>query len=243
MIQPILESEVKAVLVAGPGWLPLNMHPNEIVVVTLLLKVFDLAGAFVFAISGAIAGVKHQLDLYGVLVLSFVAATFGGIMRDVLIGAIPPASISDWRYLAVSVLAGVCTFTGYSTIGRFQHAVQVFDAAGLALFAIAGSGKALAYHLGPVAAALLGMLTGIGGGVLRDVLVSEVPAVLRAEVYAFAALLGGLVFVTGENLGLPSSSNAIAGAILCFAIRILAIRKGWHFPTAKAPASEGKQDV
>jgi len=183
-------------------------------VVDLLLTLFDLIGTFAFAVSGAIAGVRHRLDIFGVLVLSFTAATFGGITRDVLIGSLPPASIHDWRYVAVSALAGTTVFLWHSKVSRVQHAVLLFDAAGLGLFAVAGAGKALAYHLGPIPAALLGMLTGIGGGVVRDVLVSEVPAVLRTDIYAVAALAGASVVVVGNLLQLPAQPVAIGGAIL-----------------------------
>lgn len=213
------------------------MPIKEEAVVNLLLTVFDLLGTFAFAISGAIAGARHKLDVFGVLVLSFAAATFGGITRDVLIGALPPASIQDWRYLAVSLLAGVITFFWYSKVSRVRHAVLIFDAAGLGLFAVAGAGKALAYSLDPIPAALLGMLTGIGGGVVRDVLVSEVPAVFRTEVYAVAALAGASVVVVGNVLKWPPQPVAIGGALLCFGIRMMAIYRRWHFPVARTPES------
>lgn len=211
------------------------MHPDEKVILSVLFQAFDLGGTFVFAISGAIAGVRHRLDLFGVLVLSFAAATFGGMARDVLIGAVPPVSIQDWRYLAVSLLAGTITFSFYSEVTRFRNALLIYDAAGLGLFAVTGATKALAYQLDPVPAALLGMVTGIGGGVIRDVLVSEVPAVFRTEVYAVAALIGASVVVIGSLSGLPPAPVAAVGAFLCFLIRLLAIRRGWHFPVAKLP--------
>jgi uncharacterized membrane protein YeiH len=147
----------------------------------LLLLVLDLAGAFVFAISGAMAGVTRRLDLFGVLVLSFVAGNAGGIIRDVLIGSVPPAAIRDWRYLAVSLVAGAIIFYSYSAVDRLRSAVLIFDAAGLALFVISGTQKALAFELSPVVAALLGMLTGVGGGMMRDLLLAEIPTVLRAD--------------------------------------------------------------
>lgn len=199
-----------------------------------LLVAFDLGGTFVFALSGATAGVKHRLDLFGVLVLAFAAGNSGGITRDVMIGAVPPAAISDWRYVAVSVLAGLITFYWYRIINRLRSPVLVFDAAGLALFAVAGAGKALAFHAGPVAAMLLGMLTGIGGGMVRDVLVREIPTVLRTELYAVAALIGAAVVVIGKMLNLPSSDAATAGAILCFGLRFMAMRRGWQLPIARA---------
>jgi uncharacterized membrane protein YeiH len=207
---------------------------NGHILMNTLLVAFDLGGTFVFALSGATAGVKHRLDLFGVLVLAFAAGNSGGITRDVMIGAVPPAAISDWRYVAVSVLAGLITFYWYRIINRLRSPVLVFDAAGLALFAVAGAGKALAFHAGPVAAMLLGMLTGIGGGMVRDVLVREIPTVLRTELYAVAALIGAAVVVIGKMLNLPSSDAATAGAILCFGLRFMAMRRGWQLPIARA---------
>jgi uncharacterized membrane protein YeiH len=207
-------------------------RPDERVVFGLLFQAFDLGGTFVFAVSGAIAGVRHRLDLFGVLVLAFAAATFGGITRDVLIGAVPPASLQDWRYLAVSAVAGVATFVFPPIAERFRGALLIYDAAGLGLFATTGAAKALAYGIGPVPAVLLGMLTGIGGGVVRDLLVSEVPAVLRTDIYAAAALAGAAVVVAGALAGWTPGPVAVAGATLCFAIRMVAIRWGWRLPVA-----------
>ena len=211
------------------------MLVNEQVVVNTLLVGFDLGGTFVFALSGATVGVEQGLDLFGVLVLSFAAGNSGGIARDVMIGALPPAALADWRYIAVSILAGLTTFYWYPIIDRLSSPVLVFDAAGLALFAVAGAGKALAYDAGPVAATLLGMLTGIGGGVARDVLVREIPTVLRTELYAVAALIGAAVVVAGRMLDMPSSVGTVAGAVLCFGLRFIAMRRGWQLPTARSP--------
>jgi uncharacterized membrane protein YeiH len=196
-----------------------------------LLLVLDLVGTFVFALSGAMAGVRRRVDLFGVLVLSFAAANAGGMTRDLLIGAVPPAVLTDWRYLAVSLVAGVITFYWNAKIDRLQSAVLIFDALGLATFAVAGAQKALVHGLEPVMAALLGMLTGIGGGMVRDVLLAEVPTVLRADIYATAALAGAALVVIGNLLLLPSVPTAIAGAALCFGLRMVAIRRGWHLPT------------
>jgi len=204
-------------------------------IINTLLVAFDLGGTFVFALSGATAGVKHRLDLFGVLVLSFAAGNSGGIARDVMIGAVPPAAISDWRYVVVSILAGLITFYWYRIINRLSSPVLVFDAAGLALFAVSGAGKALAFHAGPVAATLLGMLTGIGGGMVRDVLVREIPTVLRTELYAVAALIGAAVVVMGRMFHVPSSASATAGAVLCFGLRFMAIQHRWQLPIARPP--------
>lgn len=209
------------------------MLPSQYVTVATLVLVLDLCGTFVFALSGAIAGTRHGFDLFGVLVLSFAAANSGGIIRDLLIGAVPPPGVADWRYIAVPLLAGLATFQWGSIVDRLKSSVQIFDAAGLALFAVSGAQKALAFHLGPVTAVLLGMLTGIGGGMMRDVLAAEAPAVLRGDVYAVAALAGAAVVVVGRMMHLPSTAVTIAGAALCFGLRFVAIRRGWQLPVAR----------
>lgn len=197
-----------------------------------LLLLADLIGTFVFALSGATVATRRQLDLFGVLVLSFAASSAGGICRDVLIGATPPAALRDWRYLAVAVSAGLITFFWAPLIERMKTPVRMFDAAGLGLFAVAGAQKALDYGLNPVMAALLGMVTGIGGGMLRDVLLADVPMVLRADLYAISALAGATMVVVGIAMGLPSAAVMFAGALLCFVLRMLAVRRGWHLPVA-----------
>ena len=205
-------------------------------VMSTLLAVFDLTGTFVFALSGATAAVKHRLDVFGILVLCFVTGNAGGITRDVMIGAIPPAAISEWRYVSVSILAGLIVFFGYPLINRLNSPVLLFDAAGLGLFCVAGADKALAFHAGPVAATLLGMVTGIGGGMVRDVLVMEVPSVLRTELYAVAALLGAAFTVTGQRFGMPLHLAAPIGAALCIILRLLALHYHWHLPAARSTA-------
>jgi uncharacterized membrane protein YeiH len=194
--------------------------------------ILDLSGTFVFALSGASAGVRRRLDIFGVLVLSFAAANAGGIARDVMIGATPVAALGDWRYVAVSLLAGLLTFYCYPPMQRLSGSVLMFDAAGLALFAVTGATKALAWGLGPVSAALLGMLTGIGGGMTRDILLAEIPVVLRADLYAVAALAGAAVVVIGNELHLSSALAACVGAALCFVLRFMAIRYNWKLPVA-----------
>jgi uncharacterized membrane protein YeiH len=198
----------------------------------------DLVGTFVFAISGAVAAVNRRLDIFGILVLSFVAGNVGGITRDVLIGAVPPAALTDQRYLLVSVLAGLITFFWYAGVDRLRAPVLLFDAAGLSLFAVSGAQKAIEFGLNPVMAALLGMLTGIGGGMTRDMLLAEIPQVLRSDLYAVAALAGASIVVIGDLLGLSYGVSALAGAALCFGLRFMAIRYGWHLPAAHLSAQE-----
>jgi len=201
--------------------------------VRTLVLTFDVIGTFVFALSGAAAGIRARLDLFGILVLSFAAASSGGIMRDLLIGSVPPAAVKEWWYVAVSLAAGLTMFYWHPRFHRLRSMILVFDAAGLAVFAVAGAQKALAFGIGPMQAALLGMLTGVGGGIARDLLVNEVPTVLRSELYAIAALAGALIVVGGHVLQLNPTAAAIGGAVLCFAIRMIAIRRGWRLPTAR----------
>jgi hypothetical protein len=146
------------------------------IAIETFVHILDLGGTFVFAISGAVAAVNRRLDIFGILVLSFVTGNFGGITRDLLIGAVPPAALTDGRYLLVSVLAGLITFFWYAGVDRLRSPVLLFDAAGLSFFAVAGAQKAIAVGLSPVMSALLGMLTGIGGGMTRDMLLAGDPA-------------------------------------------------------------------
>ena len=203
-----------------------------------LLLVFDLIGTFVFALSGGTVAVRQRLDLFGVLVLSCAAAVSGGIVRDVLIDAHPPAALADWRYLGTAILAGLVTFRWSAAIERLRNPVQLFDAAGLALFAVLGTGKALAFGVSPFAATLLGMTTGIGGGIVRDLLVARVPVVLQAELYAVAALVGGGVVALAAVLQLPQQPAMAVGALACFGLRWMALRHGWQLPVAR-PREDG----
>lgn len=197
----------------------------------------DLTGIFVFAISGGLVGVRKELDLFGVLVLAGATGLGGGFMRDVLIGAVPPAALSDWRYLMVPVVAGLVTFWFHPVLGRMERLVTVFDAAGLGLFCVAGALKALDYGLGPVPAVLMGTLTAVGGGVVRDLLAGRVPVVLRSELYATPAMVGASVAVLGDASALATWVYAIPAAALCTAWRLVAWWRGWHAPRALGSAS------
>ena len=205
------------------------------------LLVLDLIGTFVFALSGAVVGVKRRLDIFGVLVISFAAASAGGIMRDLLIDAVPPAAIRDWRYMAASVLGGLLIFVWFprsQRSSRVRNFVLLFDAAGLGLFAVTGTQKALGYGLNPVMASLIGMLTGVGGGMMRDVLVAEIPQVLRSDLYAVAALAGAVVVVIGQQLNIAPTVAALLGAVICFGLRLIAIRRRWQLPVAHVSPRE-----
>ena len=151
------------------------------------LVTLDLVGIFVFAVTGALVAVRKNLDIFAALVLAAVTGLGGGFIRDVLIDATPPAALTDWRYLLAPVAAGLLTFAFHPAIGRLERLVIVFDAVGLALFCVTGALKAVEYGLGPVPAALMGMVTGIGGGIMRDVLAGNVPVVFEGNLYATPA--------------------------------------------------------
>jgi uncharacterized membrane protein YeiH len=195
-----------------------------------LILVLNLAGTFVFGLSGGLAAVRAKLDLFGVVVLAAVVGLAGGITRDVLIGT-PPATFRDWRYLAAAGAAGVVCFFAGRALERAQSSVMVFDALGLGLFAVTGATKALQFGLGPVQAILLGAITGVGGGMLRDVLLREVPTVLREGLYAIPALLGAGVLVAGQRAGSSSPVFPVVGAAVCVVVRLLGLRYGVNVPT------------
>jgi uncharacterized membrane protein YeiH len=202
-----------------------------------LLLVLDLAGIFVFAVTGGLVAVRKQFDIFGVFVLAGATGLGGGFLRDVLIDATPPAALEDWRYLLVPVAAGAMTFVFHPAFGRLERIITVLDGAGLGLFCVTGALKAVDYGLGPVPAALMGMVTGIGGGMVRDLLAGRVPVVFSSELYATPALLGATWAVLGNYWDLPVGYVALPGVAICFGLRMLAVRRDWHAPLPRGSAS------
>jgi uncharacterized membrane protein YeiH len=199
---------------------------------SLPFLVLDLAGVFAFALDGALTAIQvARLDLVGVVTLGTVTALGGGILRDVVLDALPPATFSDGRYLAVAAVGSLVAFTSSRRLERWRDAILVLDAAGLSLFAVSGALKTLDLGGGPAQAVVLGAVTAVGGGTLRDVLIGRVPVVLRSELYAIPALLGALVLVTAAALGASEAAAAVVGAALCFAVRVLGVRFGLAAPT------------
>jgi uncharacterized membrane protein YeiH len=197
-----------------------------------IIAVLDWIGTLVFALSGGLLGVRKEFDLFGVLFLSFVVAVAGGIIRDVLIGAVPPVAITEIHYFLIAICGGVVTFYWYPRVASLRHQILLFDAVGLGLFAVTGAQKAIEHGINPLMAALLGMLTGIGGGMTRDVLAGDTPFVLRSELYAVAALAGGAIVSSGYAIGLPPSYSMLLGAGVCIFLRVMAIYCGWRAPVA-----------
>jgi len=190
----------------------------------------DLAGTFAFAISGAVAAKQRKLDLFGIVAIAFVVACGGGIIRDLCIGAIPPTGLTDWRYLAVSIIAALAIIWLDKWVVRLNHPVLLFDAIGLSFFAVAGARKALDFGHNAEVAILLGMVTAVGGGILRDVLLNRIPVVLEKEIYASAALVGSLIVVVGSYFGWPNDWVSLAAIFTCFGLRFLALRFHWNLP-------------
>jgi uncharacterized membrane protein YeiH len=194
-----------------------------------VLLVLDLAGTFAFALNGALTAVRTaHLDIVGVITLGMITAVGGGIIRDVLLGALPPATFVDWRYLAVAATGGLIAFLFSRWLTRVRNPIDVLDAAGLSLFAVTGAGKALELGVGPAQAIILGAVTGVGGGTLRDVLIRQVPSVLSSGLYAIPALVGAALFVVADRVGVQDVLGvpvALGAAVVCFLIRMV----GLHF--------------
>jgi uncharacterized membrane protein YeiH len=194
-----------------------------------LLLVLDLAGIAVFASTGALVGVRKELDVFGVAVLAMITGLGGGVLRDVLIGAVPPNALDDWRYLVVPFVTALVVFWFHPVFGRLEREVMLLDALGLALFSVTGAVLAGKADLNLLAASALGMLTGIGGGMMRDVLSGRVPVVFRGELYATPAFAGAFVASVVLEQGWSQWWYALAGGI-CLVWRVLAIQRGWSAP-------------
>ncbi|GAB7050809.1 trimeric intracellular cation channel family protein [Catenuloplanes indicus] len=194
------------------------------------LLIADLTGVAVFAASGASAAIVKRLDLFGVIFVGFVAALGGGIVRDVVIGAVPPLAFADWRYAITAAVASGATFWLHPQFSRLRWTVLLLDAAGLALITVTGTLKALDAGLPAVGACLAGMITGIGGGVGRDLLLGEIPVVLRREIYAVASLGGAVLVAVLVRFGIHDGLALVAPAVLIFGIRIVALLRSWSAP-------------
>jgi len=195
-----------------------------------LFNFLDLAGIFVFAISGAVAARQRGLDLFGIIALAFVTACGGGILRDLCLGALPPIGLADWRYLANATLGALATISAYGWVRRLRYPVLLFDALGMSMFAVAGTQKALRLGHNAETAILLGMVTAVGGGMIRDMLLSRVSVVLEREIYASAALLGSLLVVVGDHFKWGPAGLTWPGLLACFGLRYLSLRYGWNMP-------------
>lgn len=195
------------------------------------MLVADLAGTAVFAVEGAIAAMRSQLDLLGVMVIAFVVALGGGVTRDLLIGATPPNAVADWRYPALAFFMGGLAFVFHEQVlGWSGSTLIVLDAAGLALFAVAGAQKAVNFGITPFVAMLMGTVTGVGGGVIRDIVLARIPVVLQADLYASSAFVGAAVLIIARRLGVSPIAAALLAGAACFTLRLLSVHFGWQLP-------------
>ena len=213
------------------------MTPHEVALAASgehnLFTFLDLAGTFAFAISGAVAARSRNLDWFGVIVVAYIVACGGGIIRDLCIGAVPPANLTNWIYLATSVVAAIMTIAADPLVDRISHPVTFFDSIGLGLFAVTGAQKAMMYGHNTEAAILLGVVTAVGGGVTRDILLTRVPIILQREIYASAALVAACIEVMGERLGWDSSWRTWFALAVCFWLRYMSLRYKWNLPRFK----------
>jgi uncharacterized membrane protein YeiH len=193
----------------------------------------DLIGVAVFAASGASAGVAKRFDIFGVIFVGTVAALGGGIVRDLLIGAIPPYAFTHWPYLVVAVLASALLFALHPQFDRLRHVVLIFDAAGLGLFSATGTLRARDAGVPVIGACVIGMIAGIGGGLGRDLLTGEIPIVLRREIYAVASLFGAAVVLGLVAIHTARPVAVVVTAAAVFAVRMLALRRKWSAPTPR----------
>lgn len=199
-----------------------------------LFVVLDLCGVLAFAVNGALTALRlTRLDVVGVVTLAMFTALGGGMVRDIVLGDLPPASFLDWRYLAVAATGGLVAFVFGRHLERMSGPITVLDAAGLSLFAVVGAAKAVEFGTGPVQAVILGTVTAVGGGTLRDVLIREVPTVLASDLYAIPAMLGASLLVACAALGVPALAAAAVAALGCFTLRMVGVRFNLHAPAPR----------
>lgn len=196
-----------------------------------VLLVLDFVGTFAFALNGALTAVRAtRLDIVGVVALGMITALGGGMVRDVLIGSVPPAAFRDWRYLALALAGGLIAFALSQWLRRLEGPILVLDAVGLSTFAVIGASKAIGFGLGIGPALLLGTITGVGGGTIRDTLIRRIPSVLQSDLYAIPALMGAVVTVGAFHAGVYSVPVAVAAVAVCFAVRMVGVYFGWQAP-------------
>jgi uncharacterized membrane protein YeiH len=212
----------------------MHIQPNSI------YTFLDLIGTFVFALSGAVAARQKGLDIFGIFTIAFTVACGGGIIRDLCIGAVPPAGLTNWLYLLMVLIATIIGIGFARVVNILNHPVLVFDALGLSVFAVAGARKAIYVGHNYEVAILLGIVTAVGGGVIRDILLARIPVILKREIYASAAMVGAIIVVAGDYLGYAREAVAVVAIVVCFGLRFLGLHFHWNLPFAGKEREKGE---
>lgn len=199
-----------------------------------MVYILDIFGTLVFAVSGAFRAVKYELDLLGVMVLAVSTGVGGGIIRDLLLGDMPPAAFRDETYFVACLAGGLLVFLAARSIAARWDCVMAADALGLSVFAAIGAAKGAACGLGMVGIIMMAAITAIGGGVIRDVLVREIPAVLKVDFYATAAIIGGVCFIVAGSMGCSEHVQLLCCAVATFGLRLAAMKYGFSLPKVKS---------
>jgi uncharacterized membrane protein YeiH len=196
-----------------------------------LLLVLDLIGTFAFGLNGALTAVRAaRLDIVGVVTLGMITAMGGGIIRDILLDDLPPATFRDWRYLTAAAAGALIVFAFARPLVRVVGLIELLDAVGLSVFAVSGASKAMGFGIGPAQAVILGVVTAVGGGTLRDALVGRVPTVMRKGLYAIPAFVGAALAVISILIGFKGLTASFVAAAACFLIRVLGLRFSLNAP-------------
>jgi len=203
-----------------------------------IYTILDLIGTFVFALSGAVAARQKGLDVFGIFSIAFTVACGGGIIRDLCIGAIPPAGLTNWLYLITVFAATVIVIGFYRIVNILNQPVLLFDALGLSVFAVSGARKAIVFDNNYEVALLLGTVTAVGGGVIRDILLNRIPVILKKEIYASAAMVGALLVVAGDYLHYTKEIVSATAIVVCFGLRFLGLHFHWNLPSFRDKKNE-----
>lgn len=206
-----------------------RLNPNDMTTI----EVLDIIGTFVFAVAGAFRATRHHLDLLGIMVLAVATGVGGGMIRDMLLGATPVAAIQSELYLGVCIAGGLVVFLASERVGKQWNRVMIMDAIGLGVFAAIGGAKGMDFGLGPIGVMIMAALTATGGGVVRDMLVREVPAVIRHDFYATAALIGGAALIGADAIGLDATWQIVVAAVATSGLRFYAMTRGVGLPKAR----------
>jgi len=195
-----------------------------------ILYLIDIVGTMVFAISGAITAFDKRLDIFGVSAVAFITALGGGTLRDLLIGSTPVAWMNNLTYLVMIGLGIVIAVLFRQVVLKLRRTLFLFDTIGIAVFTVLGLQKALDIGIHPIIAIMMGMVSAVFGGVIRDIVCNEIPLIFRKEIYALACMAGGTVYMVLTLLDFSQTFNIITTVIFIFTLRLLVVRYHWHLP-------------